>query len=109
MHENKKEYACDKYAQRSFYYRKVPKVKTLVTFGFITLQISPSSEARYFQMAKTCTPNGHFKKYNRKKCERKQGQQFNHHIGNDQIIFTQLSSTRISRSIFNFKSGVLAT
>ena len=62
------------YAQRPFYYRKVPKAKTLVIFGFITLQISLLSEAQYFRMAKTCTPNGHFKKFNRKKCERERAQ-----------------------------------
>ena len=50
-----KEYACE------FYYRKVPKAKTLVIFGFVTLQISLLSEAQYFRMAKTCPPNGHFK------------------------------------------------
>ena len=71
MHKDEKEYACDRYAQRPFYYRKVPKVKALVTFGFITLQLSLLLRARYFRMAMTCTPNGHFKKLNRKKRERK--------------------------------------
>ena len=50
--------------------RKVPKVTTLVTFGFSTLPLSLLSEARYFCGVvtfgwlnyKTCTQHGHFQK-----------------------------------------------
>ena len=48
-------------------YRKVPKVTTLVTFGFRTLLLLLLLEARYywgvvtFRLDKTCTPHGHFK------------------------------------------------
>ena len=49
-------------------YRRVPKVTTIVTFGFSTLRILISllSGGRYFRVAKTCTPHGHFEKQNRK-------------------------------------------
>ena len=49
-------------------YRKVPKVTTLVTFGFKTLLLLLLLEACYywgvvtFRLDKTCTPHGHFKK-----------------------------------------------
>ena len=43
-------------------YRKVPKVTSLVTFGFSTLLLSLLSGTRYFPMAKTCFPHWHFKK-----------------------------------------------
>ena len=46
-------------------YSKVPKVTTLVTFGFRTLLLSLLLEARYYLgvlLAKMCTPHGHFKK-----------------------------------------------
>ena len=33
-----------------------------VTFGFSTLLLSLILGGRYFRMAKTCTPHGHFKK-----------------------------------------------
>ena len=40
---------------------KVPKVTNLVIFGFSTLLLSLLSGGRYFRMAKTFTPHGHFK------------------------------------------------
>ena len=45
-------------------YRKVPKVTTLVTFGFVTVLLSLRlSGSRYFLMAKTSTSHaGHFQK-----------------------------------------------
>ena len=45
-------------------HRKVPKVTTLVTFGFSTLLLSLLlSGSRYFGMAKTNTSHaGHFQK-----------------------------------------------
>ena len=49
-------------------YPKVPKVTTLVTFGFRTLLLSLLSEARYyrgvvtFRLVKMCAPHRHFKK-----------------------------------------------
>ena len=36
-------------------YRKVPKITTLVTFGFSNLPLLLLSGGRYFQVAKTCT------------------------------------------------------
>ena len=47
-------------------YRKVPKVTTLVTFGFGTVLLSLLlSGGRYFRMAKTSTSHaGHFQKKN---------------------------------------------
>ena len=58
-------------------YRRVPKVTTLVTFGFRTpppaiasFGGSLFSGARYFRMAKKRTPHGHFKRQKSKKCER---------------------------------------
>ena len=42
----------------------LPKVTTLITFGFNTLLLSLLSGGRYFQRA-MCAPHGHFKK-----CER---------------------------------------
>ena len=42
-------------------YRRVPKVTSLVTFGFSTLLLSQLSEARYFWRAKMCTPHGNSK------------------------------------------------
>ena len=38
---------------------KVPKVTSLVIFGFSTLLLSLLSGGRYFRMAKTCTPHKH--------------------------------------------------
>ena len=53
--------------------RKVPKVTTLVTFGFSTLPLSLLSEARYFcgvvtlgWLKHACLQHGHFKKNVRK-------------------------------------------
>ena len=40
---------------------KVPKVTSLVIFGFSTPLLSLLSGGRYFRMAKTFTPHGHFK------------------------------------------------
>ena len=40
---------------------KVPKVTSLVIFGCSTLLLSLLSGGRYFRMAKTFTPHGHFK------------------------------------------------
>ena len=75
MHEDKKEYACELSTPKDHFTTVLSfESKDPRYFGFITLQLSLLSEARYFWMAKTCTPNGHFKKFNRKKCERKQGQ-----------------------------------
>ena len=42
----------------SMTYRKVPKVTTLITFGFSSLFLSLLSEGRYFQVAKTCIVHG---------------------------------------------------
>ena len=44
-------------------HREVPKVTTLVTFGFGPLLLSLLlSESRYFRMAKTRTSHGYFQK-----------------------------------------------
>ena len=58
-------------------YRRVPKVTTLVTFGFRTPPPAITSfggplfsGGRYFRMAKTRTPHRHFKRQKSKKCER---------------------------------------
>ena len=41
-------------------YRKVPKVTTLVTFGFSNIFLSLLLEGRYFRVSKTCTLQGPF-------------------------------------------------
>ena len=56
--ENVAKYRIIERVSISMTYRKVPKVTTLITFGFSSLFLSLLSEGRYFQVAKTCIVHG---------------------------------------------------